>query len=159
MKHKLLQLITISVVYLSISSCAPKSGMLGLYNEHKRDADLALAIPRWMAKTVLPREVKEDIAPLIDGMKHIRFLYNESDSDNDFTEDFKQLSKDTEYTPYATVSSNDTNISILSKEKNGLISELILTGSSDDMNFLMGVTGRINKQEFLESLEALKSSE
>lgn len=147
-----LQLLVLSLAIITLSSCASKSKFIGLYNQHKSDADLALSIPRWLAMTAIPGEIKRDIKPLVKGMRQMKFLLDENSS-KDFRNDFQTLSQESGYTPYATVTNEDLSLNILAKESQENIEELIVFGDGEDGTFLLGVTGKINKENFLRELE------
>lgn len=102
--------------------------------------------------SVLPNAIKEDIKPLVKGMRNMKLLL-ESDGGTSYAVEFDKLSTSELYTPYATVDSEDGKISILALESDEMIKELILFGEDDEAAFLIGVTGKMNKENFLREIE------
>ena len=136
-------------------SCASKSGMNSLYNHHKSDVDLAMAVPNWRAMIALPQDVKKDIKGMVKGMRKLQVLYN-GKLHAGIQSDFSELSKSPIYSQYVKITSDEVHVNILVKETDDKIKELIIYAQSEDMIIIVGAVGGIKKKAFFEGVERLQ---
>lgn len=136
---------------LIYSSCSTSNSFQGFYNEHKSEADWALAFPKYMAMIAIPKEDKEEIRRFSKGMRKIRVLLNEDD-DEQLMASFSSFAKGKNYTPYIVVKQDGSNMNLFAREEGDYIKEIVLDVRNDDGAFVIGLIGKMDKRNFSEAL-------
>lgn len=146
------------VLFLPIAmlSCASPNSFQSFYNQHKSEADWALAFPKYMAMVAIPKEDKEEVRRFSEGMRKIRVLLNETDSDQ-LMASFSSFAEGKNYTPYIVVKKDGSSMDLYAREEGEHIREIVLDIRSDDGAFIIGLLGKMEKANFQKALKEVSN--
>jgi len=128
-------------------SCAGPHSFQKFYNDEKRDADIAISVPKYMAMIAIPRREKNEIKPFLKGMKKVRFLYH-GDENNSLIESFGSFVSNKNYTPYFYMKDDGNKVNLFAKEEDGYIKEIVIDVNSDDETVILALMGKMKKETF-----------
>ncbi len=144
---------TMSLLILLIfsSSCARHDSFQRFYNQEKKEADIAVAMPKYMAMVAIPKETKEDIKFFLKGMKKIRLLYDH-EHEGRLLSSFHNFAKGKTYTPYLVIKEDGNKINLLTKEDGNNVKEIILDIQSEDETIIVALMGNMDMDIFTKAM-------
>ncbi len=148
----MIRLIFMLTALLQISSCASKYTFQSFYNEEKKDADFALAFPKYMAMIAIPKESKEEVRFFTEGMKRIRVLYNEHE-DHKLLSSFQEFAREKEYVPYIVIKQDGSKINLFTREDDHHIKEIIIDVTSSEETVIVALMGKMKKSAFQQAMQ------
>lgn len=128
-------------------ACSPKTGFNAFFDDEAAIADQAIDLPKWLPMLAIPAEAKDDIKLFTRGMKRVKLLRYEKRRDEG-RERFLEFKKKTGMDEFLSLKNKDVNMNVISKEQDGTYKEIIIACEADSEYYILGLTGKMNKQHF-----------
>lgn len=148
--ERIYQLSLLMLMLVILSSCASnKDGFQQFYNDHKNDSSLALSIPKWATMPFIDKEDRATVKKLSQGMKTIRFIY---DDDGAINNSFNEFITDKNYQNFLYLRDDGNEINLFTHSKEGYIREIVLSVGSNDESAVIAILGKVKETEFKEKI-------
>jgi hypothetical protein len=132
---------------LCLSCASRKDHYPAFYNDHTREADLAIGFPKWLVMGFIDKKDREMVKQLSKGMNKIRLLYQDN-SDQQIHTEFKTFAKANDYKSYLYLKDGEEQITLYTKEDDRNIKEIILSVGSEDESILIAILGKMPISQF-----------
>ena len=146
-----MRILSILFIVCVLTSCAAPNSFQKFYNQEKKEADLALAFPKYMAMIAIPKKERSNIKYFSKGMKRIRFLYDKR-VDKRLLGSFEEFAGQQGYKPYVVIKKDGTRINLFTREDEEHIREIILDVRSDEETVIVALLGKMERKRFQEAL-------
>ncbi len=135
-----------------ILGCSSNHRFTGFYNDHKREARLALAVPKFMVNIFIPKEDRDVVKRLTKGMKKIKVLYEHRTADA-LSRDLDLFIGSQEYATYFLYKDDGSRLALHAFEDEEEIHEIIMKLDANDEIVIVTLQGKMDLQDFNRALE------
>lgn len=138
-------------VLLLLSSCASHSSFDSYYNEHKRDARVAITFPKWVGMAFVPPDEKPLVKEIASGIRKIRIIYDEGT--NPAAASLDNFLVEYHYDPYLYIKEDGGSIQVYAKGQEPYIHDFVISSHQDGETLILALSGKMNIRDFNRMLE------
>ncbi len=141
------QFLTAVLCLFILSASAQEKTFKQFYKSHKKEADLSLNIPGFIANFFIENQDDEELKALLDKASNYKVLIYD-DNSNNVLKDFKRFVKKNQFKTIVRIKDGKDRVNIHFKENNNLIREIIVNIHNKNKDaVLLGLKTNLTKDE------------